>query len=229
MQLLCPTCKSEITSDNMQISSDIAKCTSCNSIHKISELIELVKPVSSSPPAGSVIEMTQGRNETLEILYPKTGFTRKLAPVLLFATVWLLFITFWTIFALQGSIVFALFSIPFWLIGIGMVLWTFNNAFTSEVIMVEKRQITLKKRRFFFKVNVIINIKDIVSIGLQQSLGKSEAGKNLSSLRTSNIGGNPAITTANGTDYFFVFANTNEQKWMVDFLNNLVDKLKQKI
>ena len=40
MELLCPDCTASISTDNINISTDLAKCEKCNSIHKASELVD---------------------------------------------------------------------------------------------------------------------------------------------------------------------------------------------
>ncbi len=78
-------------------------------------------PVSASePPVHSKIRATHYK-DTLTIHFP-AGSGKASVPALAFSTVWLGFVGFWTASAISmgASLLFPLFSIPFWIVGIGM-------------------------------------------------------------------------------------------------------------
>ena len=72
-------------------------------------------------PAGSKIRLDKSSDRLL-INIPPTGLKIK---KVLFALYWNVFLLFWTWVASQGSIFFALFSIPGWLVGLSMIFMMF--------------------------------------------------------------------------------------------------------
>lgn len=86
---------------------------------------ETVLPVAMSPgkltkPHGSRIVLKRSRDR-LSIVIPPSGLRSENIGILFFALFWNAFILVWTIGAVAGSIFFALFSIPFWIVGLGML------------------------------------------------------------------------------------------------------------
>lgn len=69
-----------------------------------------------------VVEVEDG---TFRLVVPRAPFRGKHVAPLGFVAFWFAFITFWTTGAAQGGGFFAAFSIPFWLVGLGM-LWRFG-------------------------------------------------------------------------------------------------------
>ncbi|PZU97086.1 MAG: serine/threonine protein kinase [Pseudanabaena sp.] len=72
----------------------------------------------STRPLGSRIEIRKS-DEFLEIYIPPTGWNGDGISILLFALFWDGFLIVWTSLALKAGL-FALFSIPFWIVGVGM-------------------------------------------------------------------------------------------------------------
>jgi eukaryotic-like serine/threonine-protein kinase len=89
--------------------------------------------IAAEPPYGSRIRVTEQDGE-LQLVIPGSGFRASSLPMLGFSGFWLAFVTFWTIGASKGSLFFALFSIPFWLVGFWMLLQTVRSMF--EVVSI---------------------------------------------------------------------------------------------
>ena len=62
-----------------------------------------------------------------------------------FNAFWLCFVAVWTTLALQGSILFALFSIPFWAVGLGMLAFNINTIFTRVELRFSPQHIEVVK------------------------------------------------------------------------------------
>jgi len=108
--------------------ADLAKCGHCGAIHKASSLVSATDDkILSSPPKGSKIELTKEMGDNVQRFMPKKGVTSSDIPQLFFCIFWLGFISFWTWGTSQGSILFEMFSIPFWLFGLGMLFGLINN------------------------------------------------------------------------------------------------------
>ncbi|HNW94043.1 MAG TPA: hypothetical protein PKM88_14135 [bacterium] len=113
MKLLCPACREPITADNVNVATDLAKCTHCNELHRASALIAAVEPAGAAPPAGSTMRFVPEGASGGIITVPRQGFSRQDVFQTLFATFWMVFIAFWTWGAAKGGGWFAAFSIIF--------------------------------------------------------------------------------------------------------------------
>jgi predicted Zn finger-like uncharacterized protein len=108
MKLLCPNCQSPIDASDVNVGTDLAKCSSCNEVFKASELaadVDLREGLT--PPAGSGIAFRSDQADFGSFSIPRSGLTGSDAFALLFATIWICFIAFWTWDASQGSLIFA--------------------------------------------------------------------------------------------------------------------------
>ncbi|MGA7954801.1 MAG: serine/threonine-protein kinase [Gloeobacterales cyanobacterium] len=79
----------------------------------------------SVKPLGTIVELER-TPEQLDIEIPSRPFHLRDAPGLVFAGVWLAFILVWSSLAIRASFLFALFSLPFWAVGLfllGTSLW----------------------------------------------------------------------------------------------------------
>lgn len=94
-------------------------------------------------PAGTKVQLER-TTQYLQIHIPRGNFTGQTISLAIFAGFWLTFITVWTLGAAMGSIFFALFSIPFWLVGLFMAGFVARSLLmTSELkITPERYQLT---------------------------------------------------------------------------------------
>lgn len=114
-------------------------------------------PLVVSQPFGSKIRLTKDAN-SLEILMPRKGFSGEIASLIVFAIAWNSFILVWTSTAVLSApmgfnIFFALFSLPFWSAGIGMVWRILSNLFGTVRLCLNQQQISFTYEIFVFKFN----------------------------------------------------------------------------
>jgi len=233
MNFICTKCGTEIKSENVNISTDLAKCQNCGTILKASKLANSLEKTDFNPPFGASIIVRKGYKNELELELPKKGFTASSIPQLLFAIFWLSFITFWTWGASQGSVIFALFSIPFWLIGIAMIVGLINSANERQIIKVDKYKLSIEKIRPIKSMFFEIENDKVVSIKMKNmELNQFSAFKNPSMMfKMRGSFGNsieyPAIITGIKTQYFFENANDAEQEWIVKLVDKIVNQNKR--
>lgn len=233
MILNCPNCNRVIKFENINISTDLAKCDKCNSIHKVSDMSNVIEMIDINPPNGSRIEMIKGQNGNIELIYPKKGFSLSLIPQLFFAIFWLGFISFWTLGASQASVLFALFSIPFWFIGFSMIASIINSANEIQIITLENFKLSINRIRPIRSKYVEIDIKDIQSIKMKGMKMNpfTMFGNFKHIIKMQRSFGSavevPSIITGHKTEYFFDDANDAEQEWVTEILDRLVGKLKK--
>ncbi|MGB0880457.1 MAG: hypothetical protein ACPGTO_07815 [Polaribacter sp.] len=233
MKLNCPNCHSEISPKNINISTDLAKCDKCNSIHKASVLLNSLEKKDINPPNGSKIKMKKGTDGNIEFIYPKKGFSASLIPQLFFAIFWLGFISFWTLGASQGSIFFALFSIPFWIIGLSMIIGIINSVSEIQILSLSQNMLTIKRLRPIRPKTFETQLQDIQSIKMKGMKMNpfSMFGNFKHMMKMQGSFGSaievPAIITGQKTEYFFNDANDAEQEWITTVLDKLVNAVRK--
>ena len=235
MKLKCPSCSNIIDADKINLVTDLAKCVQCDSIHTVSKLAKSQLSSndynSSSPPSGSKITLRKVRRNEYEIFYPAKGFSTSIIPMIFFSLFWLGFIAFWTWGASQGSTFFALFSIPFWIVGIAMILGIVNSMRATQTIKITRQNIIIEKNRPLFSKNYSCYYNEIHSVKMSSnSITPFNAFSNLS-FNVKGYGNNkvilsPAILTGAKTIYFFEQANEAERDWIIKFLESLINDIK---
>ena len=147
MKLTCPSCDAAIPAVDVDLASGWGKCSKCDDIFPLADVL----PGYISASTDAVVEQPfdawaqlDRSLDRLAIFLPARGMRVDTWRLLGFAAVWLAFIAFWTASALgvffnpgkapdMQSVIFACFSIPFWLVGIGLlgvVLWKSRRAYT---------------------------------------------------------------------------------------------------
>lgn len=99
------------------------------------------------PPHGSRITAQKSEQELL-LTIPGSGLRGPIAPVFWFATVWLGFISIWTSMGARGSLLFALFSLPFWGVGVYMMFQALEGMFGITKIRIGVEDYALEKLLF---------------------------------------------------------------------------------
>ena len=145
MKVICPNCETDIAVEDVDLSTGWARCRNCNELFQVPEIANRQAAASLAGPAMPVFDgpverpmdariLIERRPDKLFLYIPPMGFQLGLLPVMGFAVFWLAFIAFWTAGALGlfggrmglENILFACFSIPFWLVGFAMLggcLW----------------------------------------------------------------------------------------------------------
>lgn len=230
----CPHCQQPLASENINIATDLAKCVQCGSINKVSSLLfEQDEQYLSSPPKGATIQLSTTPGGSVNLFFPKKGFTLSHLPQLLFVVLGLCFVSYWTFGAAQGVGFFALFSIPFWLSSAGMLIGLTNTVFETQTIILSKGQLLIEKARPIGSKNIRFELRDIQeSKSMFMTFGPFLAITNprfIWRIQWSNNRGIflPAILTGSGTTYFFEEANEAERKWVTKYLNHKISLAKQ--
>ena len=236
LQLKCPNCSADISPADINVAIDVAKCSSCDNIFRVSELVgveaEKAKAKVTEMPKGTKIKVQRGLGNTTEIIMPARGFKPTDLFIMGFATFWVGFLVVWTTFALMGSTFFALFSIPFWLAGAAMWVGVINSMREVETVQIDHTSITIRKERPVMSKTVKYALSEIEDVRLMTYVPTTASAFNpetfSSSGRLNNLvrAEEPAIISGKGTTYFFIRANMAEKQWIVYFLDTLVEKYK---
>jgi len=155
------------------------------------------RPVSKrhyEKPLGSRIELEK-TDYSLEIDIPPTGWHGEGVSLLIFAICWNGFLVFWTSLASKAGF-FALFSIPFWLVGIGMAYAALSTVFGKVHLLIGDRNFSLEwdilgaKRRIQGKTQDLrplelksfyeVNNQPVMQLCLNQGVYSHKFGSGLS-------------------------------------------------
>lgn len=118
-------------------------------------------------PLGSNIEFKK-TDSILKIEIPPTGLRGDGASILLFAIFWDSFLILWTSIALRSGI-FALFSIPFWIIGIGMTYAGLSIVFGKVCLVISDRTFSIDWDVLGIKRHVQGKTQDLRQVELKSS------------------------------------------------------------
>lgn len=234
MELICPNCRRSISPNHINVKTDLAKCEKCDSIHKASELVD-AKSIEkiNNPPLGTKMVIQKGFGNSVELFYPNKGFTLSVMPLLFFAIFWVGFICIWTFLALRANFFFAIFSIPFWIIGFAMIRGLINYTSETQTLQISGTTLTLKKNSPIKSKIFEIDIQDIEAIKMKSPdinpLSMFGNFKMMLRIQQSFLTGGlkmPAIISGVKTEHFFEDANDIEQEWVTSTLNNIIKRMK---
>jgi hypothetical protein len=170
MKLHCSNCKIEIKTGNINILNDSVKCEKCGTITKASTLNRQFTPLNDMPPHGSKMEFIKGVGKGFEITSPRIGLTIQKIPILTFNIIWISFVSYWTILAYKGSIIFAIFSIPFWFLGFTMLFSILKLALTSYKLNFDGIELTIVKKSLFRNKYFKYRLNEILAINMSKPL-----------------------------------------------------------
>jgi serine/threonine protein kinase len=110
-----------------------------------------VSPAQMRQPAGSKIALVK-TEETFQVIVPPQGFHPGLIFIGLFAIAWNSFITLWTGMSLMApfpiNLGFALFSLPFWGVGLSMIVGILFPLFGRVKFQIDRQHISLRFELF---------------------------------------------------------------------------------
>lgn len=104
-------------------------------------------PPAMRKPPGTRVELIH-ESDSLYIRIPPGNFTPQTIYMTFFSVIWLSFVGFWTLLAWRGGLIFALFSVPFWLVGLGMARSVVQNLFLDTVLELRPEGFSLRSSRF---------------------------------------------------------------------------------
>ena len=232
MRLSCSACNAEIANVDINVAADLAKCANCGDVHQASKLLRTSEPIDYKPPGGSKISVKNSSSGTLAFTLPRRGLSGALVLQGGFALFWTLFTLVWTIGASQASLIFALFSIPFWVVGVSMLITVVNAASEVQVVILGKHKLTIERQRAIRSKTYIEELKNISTIEfVNMRVSRSSPLKlfrQISQWNSIMAGGIelPAVLSGSHTEHFFEDASDAEQKWVVKLLNAVLQSRK---
>jgi hypothetical protein len=125
---------------------------------------------AEAPPYGSRIRLRRGEG-TLELTIPERGDARVGLTLLGFSAFWLLFVGFWTVMsrAMGAPILFSLFSIPFWIVGVAMLRRGLKSFIGRTFLHLSGNGLQLRRRVLLPGRLTTIPVQAIGAVGIQRS------------------------------------------------------------
>lgn len=253
MELKCPKCGDNIDARQGNVQTNLIQCPSCSSIHRLNQLIENQEQKSTRPayksnfehrnelirfdsnlpekPLGSKIDIMT-TSSSLEVIAPTRPFGGADIFMMFFATFWLGFVAVWTFFAAMGATFMALFSIPFWFVGISMWSGIIKRLTEKQIIEADSYSIRIVKKNLFsttleeIPLNEIskIHIKSLSSKNLFTNMSNHSATRSVKTGNKSSEALAPTISSGVKDVSFFENALEAEQDWMMEILKIVARK-----
>ena len=146
MQLHCPHCSHHIEEDGINVVKTIAVCKSCSNIFDFTNQLDAAtlpvpyRKITHIPKGIDLTEYTDSME--IRVKWRDAGGCFLLG----FGIFWTGFVAFWTsmVLFMGGPIPMALFSIPFWIIGVLMLYTAITNLITKTSIHVDAEYLALE-------------------------------------------------------------------------------------
>ncbi|MGB9689391.1 hypothetical protein [Thermogutta sp.] len=182
MKPICPSCHQEIPVEDVHLETGLGRCRYCNEIFEIPELVEHIKTIQAAPardapkappvkPIDTRIRLIR-KNDKMLIDLPPGGLKAPAVGLLLFSLFWLAFVAFWTASALGlffnpgkfpkwENIVFALFSIPFWFVGLGLFGGALAAMFSRRIVYLDSSWLESHWKCLFLSFRKRVSREDV--------------------------------------------------------------------
>lgn len=229
MKLVCPRCRAKVMPADVNVATDLAKCGNCHEILKASALVEEAEALADlAPPAGSRIALEGDPDSGWSILLPPAGFSWTLLFPLVFCLFWLGFITFWTWGASRASGAFALFSIPFWCVGVAMFGGLVNGVCERQRLELSGALLRLRKIRPFFSRTLEIPLEQVAKVAIEDLVLRDpfSMAKHMRRFPLGALGGARQTVITHGTRKTPVGEHLSEaeQEWLARVLGGLISR-----
>ena len=181
MKPICPSCHQEIPVEDVDLDTGLGRCRFCNEIFEIPELTERIRQLQTTEekkpkappvrPGDSRIRLVR-KEDKLLIYLPPWGLRGPTIALFLFSVFWLGFVAFWTAGALGiffnpgkapgwENIIFSLFSIPFWLVGLGMLGGALTGMLSHRIVYLDSAWLESRWQCLFVKFRKQISREDV--------------------------------------------------------------------
>lgn len=190
---------------------------------RIRDIVKQPEPSHSD----QIIVEDADSDQSVVTLKPR-GFHASLLIVILFALFWNGFLVVWTYFAYTATIFMALFSIPFWIVGVTMIFGIFQAFFGSQELIIRRRDLIIRKFNLFRRTEEIIPYRFLNGIELQDFYKLSNKTNNgmrmlASGANDSGFLSKTPTVSYDGSHYFFgEHLSDKDRKWLVDYLNEKI-------
>jgi hypothetical protein len=232
MKIHCPGCGQLVPTENIALDSGWAKCPTCNEVTRLSEILpgyppakgDLPKPPDRPFDARCLVEQNDRK---LFVHVPAQGMGGGTLALLAFALFWLSFMAFWTAGAAgllffgnqpRGAVnvVFPLFSIPFWAIGLGMLGSVAWMAFGTQTMLIDAGRVIVERKCLLWRRR---RIRD------RESLQCARIGTSPFIASHRSAPSSPLFTVDvvyQGGSFALPCSSQSEQEWLITVINGFL-------
>ncbi len=193
----------------------------------MSKRIKDVVPQQPKRHSSKVLVEKVDGDQSLITLKP-AGFSAGTLGIIFFALFWNGFLVVWTTMALMASVLFAMFSIPFWLVGLAMLAGIVTNLFGYQEILIRRKSMVIRKFTIGFKIEHTIDYNSLNSIELEKFTKYNNRTKNSFKLAASGANDNglnsKTVVISHSNKELFIGEHLKEsdKEWLVDYLNEQI-------
>ena len=153
------------------------------------------------------------------------AFTMGFKSTDIFGVFWLSFVAFWTFLALQASMIFAMFSIPFWLVGFVLVGGLLKRVTEKQYIEIDNHNIIIRKKGLFFLESEELSLYSIDKIK-RENVKPTISFNKIGNINNLNNLSKPMIKIDLKEVPFLENALKVEQDWAIELLNEILKNYK---
>jgi serine/threonine protein kinase len=177
------------------------------------------------PPHGSKI-VFQRTGEGTTFVIPEGGSVAKGGIQISFGIVWISFIAFWTAMTIimGAPIIFPIFSIPFWLVGIFLVKKTVESIFTKTIVRITAGSFSITRKTLIFQRNTTVPMEEVGSVRLSAQSSVQWKTSGSSGTQEKPL----VIETGAITHTFGGMLSKREKAWLTEAINLYVEKNKSR-
>ncbi|HHP7244835.1 MAG TPA: serine/threonine protein kinase [Elainellaceae cyanobacterium] len=172
-------------------------------------------PVRLQKPAGTRVTLQRTPSE-LRVQIPPIGINGQTLSLGVFALFWNTFLVVWTVGAASASIFFALFSIPFWLVGLGLMGRAIGGAANRVQFELDSDRFCLVRQILLWNHTITGNTRDLSSITANDNTGFSINNMPVRSC---------ALQEGVRTHRFGSTLTSIEQEWLAAEISAFLDEL----
>jgi hypothetical protein len=232
MKVNCPSCRQLVPAQDIFLDKGWGKCEACNEVFPLAQVLPAYSSTEthSKRPFDARALVEKNRDE-LVVHVPAMGMRAAVWGLLTFAIFWLGFVAFWTTAAggfffgggfQAGNLCFASFSIPFWLVGFGMlgaVIWMARG---TKTVRLNHEQMSRETRCWIWSRSKQIDIARVqyARLAERRSRSNSDNGYNRYSLGVE-------IVYEKGS-FWLPVDSVDEQKWLTGEINEFLKSVQGK-
>ncbi|HAA12917.1 MAG TPA: hypothetical protein DCE41_14980 [Cytophagales bacterium] len=139
-----------------------------------------------------------------------------------FSIFWLGFVAVWTTMTIVMNAGFMpLFSIPFWVVGIYMLVRNFRSIATRQQLVISGHELSLIKIRPGGRKTWAYPLNEVRGAEIQEDVNYTSR-RTGSTHRTVHVTKNPYLIIQSGNKKFFESQSQGDKEWIVGFINQFL-------
>jgi len=215
----CPRCGGEVPAENINIDTALAKCQ-CGEVFSIAGIVETpadsVGEIAPPKPADTKIVIEEAPSNEVHIWIPgRMG--KSVGGLIFFAVIWNGFIVFFTFMMVrEKELTPFLFLIPFYLVGIGLIVSILWMIFGKSSIHINSLGVAIVKELFGIRRRTVIPLEVVGQIGV------IDTGTRVNNVPVRAV----AINYGKKTAKVGHNLTETERQWLAYELRQLIDRFK---